>query len=185
MKKLLTIFFFLTASFAAFGQSGSVSITAIPSSTQIFWDSLPAPVGYTNDMEGLFTDAQVAHLDSIISLFEQQTTAEIAIVTLDSTHTSEAKFDELAMHIFNTWGIGKKDKDNGMLISISRMHGRIRITNGMGIEKMLSDAETESVIDDYFIPYFKAGDYYGGTEKGLLRLIDILKRKNDIHELEK
>ena len=185
MKKLLTILLLITASFTSFAQSGAVSITAIPSSPQIFWDSLPAPVGYTNDMEGLFTDAQIAHLDSIISLFEQRTSAEIAIVTLDTTHTSEAKFDELAEHIFNSLGIGKKDKDNGILISISRMHGRIRITNGIGIGKMLSDAETEAIIDDYFIPAFKDGDYYGGTEKGLVRLIGIIEQRNDTQELKK
>jgi uncharacterized protein len=81
------------------------------------------------------------------------------------------------LYISNTWGVGVKGKDNGILIGISNGYRRMRIQNGYGIEKIISDEETKEIIDKYFIPYFKNGDYYSGTLTGLTRLIALLNSK--------
>lgn len=144
---------------------------------KIFWDSLPKPIGWTNDFEGLFEDENEFVLDSIIRVFNSETGVEIAILTLDTIYTTKDKFDELTLLIANHWGVGQKGKDNGILIGISRGHRKIRINNGFGIEKLISDTETKVIIDNYFIPYFKKGQYYDGTLIGLTELIKLLKTK--------
>jgi uncharacterized protein len=144
---------------------------------QTFWDSLPKPSGWINDFEGLYEDEDELVLDSIISIFKSETGVEVAIVTLDTIYTTKDKFDELTLRIANHWGVGEKGKDNGILIGISRGLRKIRINNGLGIEKLISDTETKVIIDNYFIPYFKKGQYYDGTLTGLTELIKLLKTK--------
>lgn len=142
-----------------------------------YWDSLPNPVGWVNDFEGLFTDKQKQLLDSIIADFKRETDIEIAIVTIDSSATSKERFDSLTLYMANKWGVGQEGKDNGILIGISKGHKKIRIQNGYVIEKLISDDETKTIIANYFLPAYKAGNYYTGTRDGLIKLIDLLKFK--------
>jgi len=144
---------------------------------QAFWDSLPEPHGWVNDFEALYSDEENRSLDSVISVFKARTNIEIAIVTVDTNFIEKEKFDDLALHIANTWKVGEKEKDNGIVITISRGYRRIRIQNGYGIEKLITDEETKAIIDNYFIPDFKAGNYYNGTLTGLTKLTELLDTK--------
>ena len=144
---------------------------------EVFWKNIPKPVSWTNDYEDLFTDTEQSKLDSIISTFEKQKRIEIAIVTIDTIKTSKDNFDDLSLHIAQTWGIGKKDQENGILIAISKGHRRIRIENSTGVETILSDAVTAEIIENYFIPAFKKGEYYNGTLNGLKQIIKFLNSK--------
>ena len=112
-----------------------------------------------------------------MSAFEKETTTQISIVTLDTIYTSKEKFDDLALHIANTWGVGQKDKNNGVTICISKGYRKIRICNGYGIEKVLSDEETKEIMDKYFITKFKQKEYFQSTLNGLLALVDTLRQK--------
>jgi uncharacterized protein len=84
-------------------------------------------------------------------------------------------FEDFTLRILNTWGVGKKGKNNGVLIGISAGYRMMRIQNGYGIQKILSDDETKQIIDSYFLPSFKEGDMYDGTLKGLMALMEKLK----------
>ena len=137
-------------------------------------DTIPRPVGYVNDFELLFTRDQVDALDNLLHDLEQRTTIEIAVITVDSTLTLPGNFDFFTLKTMNAWGVGKKEKNNGVLIGISRSFRKIRIQNGRGIEKVLSNAETKKIIDEAFIPFFKKGKYYEGTLNGLKTLIQRL-----------
>jgi len=137
-------------------------------------DTVPRPVGYINDFELLFTQGQIDTLDNLLHDFEQRTTIEIAVLTIDSSLTMAANFDVFTLRTMGAWGIGKKEKNNGILIGISRSFRKIRIQNAAAIEKMLPNAETKKIIDEAFIPFFKKGQYYEGTLNGLKTLIQRL-----------
>lgn len=144
---------------------------------QTIWDSLSKPQSWITDYENLFTDTEKSKLDSIINEFEKETAIEIAIITVDTMFVSKQKFEDFAFHIANMWGIGKKEVNNGILIAISREYRQMRIVNGYGIEKLITDNETKLIIDDYFIPDFKNGEYFKGTISGLSELTGVLKTK--------
>ncbi|WP_111309936.1 TPM domain-containing protein [Confluentibacter sediminis] len=137
--------------------------------------NLPQPKGFVNDFENLLMDRQEEYLDSLIIDYEKQTKIEIAIVTLDSTMTSAETFDNYTLELANYWGVGKKDLDNGVLIGVSSTLRRIIIQNGLGIEEILSDEETKKIIDAFFIPNFKNGDYFEGIKLGLIEVMEKLK----------
>jgi uncharacterized protein len=138
---------------------------------------LPNPYNWTNDFEAIFSKDEEAKLNQIIADFEKETTVEITIITIDSLNVSKEKFDELSLQIARTWGIGKKEKSNGILIAISKGHRQIRIQNGDGIVPILSNEETSEIIQNVIIPFFKKENYFEGTQSGLLKIIELLKKR--------
>lgn len=130
----------------------------------------PKPSGYVNDFENIFTSEQRIKLDKRIGAYELETTNEISIVTIYSIEPYE-NIGEFATDLSNQWGIGKAEKDNGILILFSKSLREIRISTGLGTEKILTDEICKNVIDKTIIPEFKNGDFYTGIEKGLAELI--------------
>ncbi|MFC0878815.1 TPM domain-containing protein [Saccharicrinis sp. FJH2] len=130
----------------------------------------PDYIGYVNDFEGIFTQDQIKELNDIISKHEKETTNEIAIVTINSFKPYETLFD-YSLELFNYWGIGKKDKNNGIAIVLGQKIRQIRIQVGYGLENKLKDEEAKTIIDKIIIPEFKKGDFYTGTKNGLIAII--------------
>lgn len=146
-----------------------------------FWDSLPVrPLGFVSDFEKIYTDSQRVQLESILANYEIKTTTEICLVTIPAYSTPAERFDSLAFRIAKTWGVGKKGKNNGVVIAISAEHHRMKICNGLGIEKIISDADTKKIIDQSFVPGFKAGNYYEGTINGIAAYIAELNLKTGV-----
>jgi len=144
---------------------------------ELFWKILPKPLNWTNDYENLFSDDEEAKLNQIIADYEKETTVEIAIVTIDTFKVSKEKFEDLTLHIARTWGVGEKEKSNGILIAISKGYRQIRIQNGDGIAIVLSDEETAEILQNQFFPYFKKEEYFEGTQAGLLKIMELLKTR--------
>jgi uncharacterized protein len=167
MKKATLLLTFLLAGIFSFAQTNAISVAKK--------DSIPATKGWTSDFEGIYTTAEVEILDSLIGAFEKKTSYEIVIITVDSTLTTDDAFDNYITSVANAWGVGKKGKDNGIVIGISSAFGRIRIVNGAGVVEHISDEATKVIIDTYFIPNFKEGNYFKGTKEGLL---EIMKKLN-------
>lgn len=141
-----------------------------------FWDSLPDPVGRVNDFEKVYTKSQQSSLDSLVKLIEIQADVEIGIVTLDTLSTAPNRFDDLTLYIAKKWGVGQKGKNNGILIAISKGYKRMRIQNGLGIERRMTNEETKKIIDQDFIPSFKKDEYYQGMINGLNAILVLLKQ---------
>lgn len=139
--------------------------------------SLLQPLGWTSDYEHIFSEREIAELDSIIGKFEKETSIEIAILTFDSTWTSQDDFMKFTHEVANSWGVGKKDKKNGIMIAMSAGLRRIRILNGFGIEAVLSDEETKKILDEIMLPEFREGKYFNGIKNGLLAIINKLREK--------
>ncbi|MBL7779200.1 MAG: TPM domain-containing protein [Chitinophagales bacterium] len=132
-----------------------------------FWETPPAPVGWVTDFEQLFTAAEADTLNRLLAAFEKQTGNEMAVVTLDTFCVTKDLFAALSLHLANEWGVGKKGKDNGVLIALSRGHRQVRVNVGDGLLPLLPDAQTKQLIDEVMIPYFKNGQYYEGTLAGV------------------
>lgn len=133
------------------------------------------PIGWTNDYQHIFSTREIEIFDSIISDFEAETTNEIAIITIDDSLITKRNFNSVILSIHNKWGVGKKDKNNGVVIGFNTRLRIIRINNGYGIEAKLSDSETKEIIDNIIVPEFKGGNYFEGTRKGLLAIMEKIR----------
>ncbi len=136
------------------------------------------PIEFIYDYEDIYSEEQERELEAIVRKFKKETYAEIVIISIDNSITTNVYFENLIQNIANDWGVGKKEVNNGIVIGISKKLGRIKILNGSGIEAKLSDEETKKIIQNIIIPEFKNGYYFEGTKQGLNEIIKTLKIKN-------
>ncbi len=131
------------------------------------------PTARVHDFANLLTAEQRASLEDLSRAVERQTTAQLAIVTVPSLRgqTVEAYANEL----FNEWGIGQKEVNNGVLLLVAPTERRMRIEVGYGIEPLLTDSLCGEIRDQAIIPRFKANDYAGGILAGAQRLAAVLQ----------
>ena len=102
----------------------------------------------------------------MISELEAKNGAEIAIVTVQETSPS-ASPKAFTTELFNYWGIGKKDGNNGVLYLISVGDRRVEIETGYGLTKILPDETIKNIIDKEIKPDYKEGNFDAGTLKGI------------------
>jgi len=73
------------------------------------------------------------------------------------------------------WGIGDKDKDNGIFILLAKDDRKINISTGDGTEHLMTDAMSHLIIEREIIPYFKKNDYYGGLNRGTDAIFNVMQ----------
>ena len=163
---LLAIWLFSMVCFQTVGQTVPEA-TPPPSVQAVF----PEPVGYVNDFEHILSPAQEKELTEQITRFEKQTSNQIAIVTIDSI-APYPTMQAYATDLSNTWGVGQKGKDNGLLIIVSARLRQARIATGLGTEKILTDEICQEIMDAHMLPQFKNGHYFNGLKTGVTELIN-------------
>ena len=125
---------------------------------------------WVTDMPRALRAETVARLNSTIGELEQTNGAEMAVVVV--TSLDGLSVEEAAVKLFELWGIGKKSKDNGLLLLWSTGDRRVRVEVGYGLEGTLPDGKVGAILDTYVIPQFKAGDF----DRGLIDGVDALVR---------
>ena len=126
-----------------------------------------------HDFAGLLSADQRTALERTAEDVEKQTTAQLAVVTVESL---DGKTVEVyANELFNAWGIGQKDVNNGVLLLVALQQRRMRIEVGRGVEPLLTDAMCGQIRDTFIIPRFKEGDFAGGIVAGTEELARVLK----------
>jgi uncharacterized protein len=131
--------------------------------------SLGEPDGFVNDYANVMSYEQVQRLESKIKAFEEASSSEIAVVIIPSLE--EDTIENFAVELFEDWGIGKKEKDNGVLILIAVNDRQMRIETGYGVEGYLTDAQCFWIIDDVMKPAFREGNYYEGINEAVDKIM--------------
>ncbi|MGQ9901683.1 MAG: TPM domain-containing protein [Fimbriimonadales bacterium] len=121
--------------------------------------------GWVVDMAGVLSAEQRARLNRLIDHLERDTGAEVAVVILRRTQGATPK--EYATELFNRWGVGKRDADNGVLLLVALGDRRVEIETGYGMEAILPDAVAGEILDTAVLPRFRAGDIAGGVIAGV------------------
>ena len=154
MKNILLILFLSIFTFSVFAQD-------IPDQ--------PNPPRLVNDLANVLSDQEKQQLESELVQFNDQTSTQIAIVTVPSLNGYEIA--DFSTQIFNKWKIGQAGKNNGILIvfkpKTTEAKGAVFVVTGYGLEGILPDAViNRNVVDYEMIPRFIKGDVYGGLYAG-------------------
>ncbi|GIV05392.1 MAG: hypothetical protein KatS3mg016_0967 [Fimbriimonadales bacterium] len=132
-------------------------------------DQVPNPRetdgGWVVDLAGVLNAEQKAQLNHIISSLERETGAEVAVVILRRTQGATPK--EYATELFNQWGVGKRDADNGVLMLVALGDRRVEIETGYGMEAIIPDSVAGAILDTVVVPRFRRGDIAGGIIAGV------------------
>ena len=132
---------------------------------------------WVTDMPRALRAETVARLNSTIGDLERTNGAEMAVVVIKSL--DGLSVEEAAVKLFQLWGIGKKNKDNGLLLLWSTGDRRVRVEVGYGLEGTLPDGKVGAILDTYVIPKFKAGDFDQGLIDGVDALVARRARRAD------
>lgn len=125
---------------------------------------------WVTDMADILSQDTERQLNQMISELEIENGTEIAVVTVPETSPSPSP-KAFTTELFNHWGIGKADEDNGVLFLISTGDRRVEIETGYGIEPILPDAQVGQIIKTKITPPFKQGDFDTGTLAGTKALV--------------
>ena len=127
------------------------------------------PENYVTDRAGILSAEQLNLLDQKLRTFEQNTSSQI-FVYVDST-LGARDLEQTCQQLFHNWGIGQKNKNNGVLVAIFVSDHKFRIHTGYGLEGALPDLRTKKIQDEYMRPCFKRNDYYAGIDAGVDQII--------------
>jgi uncharacterized protein len=123
---------------------------------------------YVYDYVGLLNDSEKGAIESLCLDVDANTTAEIVIVIIADLSEYNGDVNSAKVKIFNQisldgiTGIGKKEKNNGVLILVSELDREWGIEVGYGLEGEINDAKAGRIGRDILTPYLKDGDYYSG-----------------------
>jgi uncharacterized protein len=129
----------------------------------------PNPPRLVNDFAKIYNDEQAGLLEQKLVAYNDSTSTQIAIVSV--TTLDGYPVDDYTIKLGNKWGIGQKGKNNGILILIAKEDRKAYIATGYGMEGALNDGKLGTILRREMIPYFKNGDYYGGTDAGIDAMI--------------
>lgn len=158
-------------------KSEALTVEEVPNPRQVYG-------GWVTDLAEILTDSTEAQLNQTIEQLEAKNGTEMAVVTVPETAPA-ASPKEFTTELFNYWGIGKKEQDNGVLFLISVGDRRVEIETGYGVEGILPDAKVGRIIDTKITPRFKQGDFDGGTLAGTKALVVALEGDRSLPIIEK
>ena len=132
----------------------------------------PEPVGYVNDFAGILSVRQRESLEARLRAYERETSVEVAVAIVTSLEGKTV--EDYARGLFRAWGIGKADKNNGVLVLVAPNERRVRIQTGYGLETQLTSSEAQAITRTAMVPRFRENDYAGGTIAGAEAVIEAL-----------
>lgn len=139
-------------------------LTALSVTAQV--PARPDPPKLVNDFAGILGECQ--WLEDSLEKIAMETSNQICVVTMNDFGGSDKAW--LAYEIGEKWGVGKKDKDNGVVILIkpktADSKGEAFIAPGYGLEGAITDAASTRIVNQEMIPHFKENDYLGGVWAG-------------------
>jgi uncharacterized protein len=139
---------------------------------------LPVPHKAVNDFGRFLTSGESDTLQTELKNYLKRTSNAIVVVTLESLTDPETEkeyaIEEAALLYFNTWGVGDKVKNNGVLLMVSRNPRRVRIQVGTGIETILTNEACQDIVDKKLVPHFKQGLFYPGIKEAVIAIEQLM-----------
>jgi len=138
----------------------------------------PNYTGYVNDFAGVLGSNEKSIITNLITELERKTSAEIAIVTVPDIEGSEINIYKNGL--FEKWKIGKKGKDNGILIVLAMKERKVGIEVGYGLEGVLPDGLCGEIIRKQMAPNFKAGQFGKGLVSAVATISNLVAKEYNV-----
>jgi uncharacterized protein len=135
---------------------------------------VPFLSGRVTDNAEVLNEGTRRSITERLKAHEERTGDQIAVLTVPSLEGENV--EEYAVKVFESWKLGKKGKDNGVLIIVAPKDRRMRIEVGYGLEGTLTDLAAGRIIRNVMTPRFKVGDYNGGIDAGVQAVLDLLQK---------
>ncbi len=133
----------------------------------------PNPPRLVNDLANMLSADEEARLERKLVAYNDSTSSQIAVVTVPSL--GDYDIFDYSQKLYETWGIGQKANNNGILLLIAEQEHKARIHTGYGLEGAIPDALAKRIISNTIVPAFKQERYYQGLDRATDQLIALAK----------
>ena len=180
MYKYILCFLLLFTSLIGFSQNETKTVQTF--TVETVPDPKKSNGGFVSDPSNYLTTSEKTSLNRLIVETEQITTAQIAVVILPSIGSAIPK--DFAVDLFQHWGIGQSDKDNGLLILTVMDQRRTEFETGYGLEGVLPDIVLFRIGRDQVVPYFKKQEYGNGLIAAVSKIKSIVENPKVREEIK-
>ena len=134
---------------------------------------VPMLTGRVMDNAEFLTPAARESISAKLKAHEDKTGNQVVVLTIPTL--SDEGVEAYAVRVFESWKIGKKGKDNGVLLLVVPKEKKMRIEVGYGLEGPLPDAVASRIIRNVLAPPFKTGKFDQGMDEGVTAIISVLE----------
>jgi uncharacterized protein len=135
--------------------------------------AVPPFHSYVTDLTATLSSKQRETLEQTLRTFAAQKGSQLAVLLVPST--APESIEQYSIRVVDSWKLGRKGVDDGVLLLVSMDDRAMRIEVGYGLEGVIPDAIANRIIDEVVVPYFKRGDYFGGIQAGVNQLMRLIE----------
>ena len=134
--------------------------------------TFPTLTGRVVDAANVLDAGQRAALTTSLAALENTSTDQLVVVTVPSLQGYP--IEDFSNRLLRTWQIGQKGKNNGILLVVAPTEHKVRIEVGYGLEPIITDGLSSTIIQNRILPLFRRGDFAGGIQLGVKDIEDSL-----------
>lgn len=134
---------------------------------------VPPLTAHVIDQTNTLTPAQKATLDKTLTAFENEKGSQLAVLIVPTTQPEA--IEQFALRVAETWRLGRKKIDDGVILLIAKNDRAMRIEVGYGLEGALNDATAKRIVSETMTPRFQQQDFAGGIEAGVAQIIQVIQ----------
>ncbi len=131
------------------------------------------PVARVTDLTGTLSAQQQQAVSAKLAAFEQEKGSQVAVLMLPTTKPET--IEQYGIRVAGKWKLGRKGVDDGLILLVAKNDHKVRIEVGYGLEGAVPDAIVNRIIDEFILPRFKQGDFYGGINAGVDATLKIIQ----------
>lgn len=133
---------------------------------------IPAFTSPVVDTTGTLDAASKQQLEQQALALQQRKGAQLQVLMVPST--APETIEQYAVRAFESFKLGRKGVDDGVLLVVAKDDRKVRIEVGYGLEGAIPDITAGRVIQEYMVPKFRQGDYAGGIIEATAQLVKLV-----------
>ena len=134
--------------------------------------AVPPLTGRVVDLTGTLSSGEIAAQSQRLQDLERRKGSQLAVLIVPTTQPET--IEQYSIKVAEAWKIGRKKIDDGALLVIAKDDHKLRIEVGYGLEGSLTDVTSRRIIDEVIVPRFRSGDFAGGIDAGITRIIAVI-----------
>lgn len=160
---MLAFFRFVTLCFAlCLGVSAHAELVAVPALKQ-----------HVTDLTATLDASQQAALEAKLQQLEAKKGSQVAVLVVPTTQPEDIA--QFANRVAMTWKLGRKQAQDGVLLVVAKQDRKLRIEVDSGLQGAITDIYAKRIIAETISPAFKQGDFYGGVNAGIDKIIALIE----------
>ncbi len=159
LSKNIILFFLLSFCSAVNAQTKEYTLESVPNVR------LQNKMRYVSNPDGILSQEACDSIDNMLWKLEKKTSIEVSVVAIHSIGNNDAF--QFVHDLFNKWGVGRKGKDNGLMILFVEDQRKLRFETGYGLEGDLPDALCKRIQNRKMVPFFRNDNWDGGMVSGV------------------